>query len=199
MYKLIALLFVVMVMVGCASSNPDDLLLNPEGTTFNPGDLDSALINVGDPYSDAIAGDMSLPINGATFLDANDPRLAALDPALAAEAKTVLRDIHFAYNSPEILPNEARILEQIAVFMQRFPNATLEIEGHCDSRGTEEYNMALGSRRATSVREFLSDLGVSYNRLYIISFGEEQPISSAQNETAYAQNRRAHFKVGLTQ
>jgi peptidoglycan-associated lipoprotein len=186
------------MLVGCRTTpKPEDELLDPMGTTFDPGSLDTALIDPGDPYAEAMPGDMPLG-PGATFIDPSDPRLAAIDPELAAEAQTVLRDVHFAYDSSEILPNEARILEQVAVFMNRFPHALLEIEGHCDERGTEEYNMALGSRRSAAVRQFLSDLGIDYNRLYTISYGEEQPVDPGHSETAWAKNRRAHFNVGIT-
>ena len=69
------------------------------------------------------------------------------------------------------------------------------IEGHCDERGTEEYNLALGERRARSAYEFLILLGVDSERLEIISYGEERPLNPADNETAWAENRRAEFNV----
>jgi outer membrane protein OmpA-like peptidoglycan-associated protein len=200
MLRILLVVLTLTVLVGCRTApKPGDETLGPMGATFNPGDLDSAIINPGDVYDDTIATDMAMPVaGGATFMNANDPRLASINPQLAADAQAVLHDIHFAYNSSEILPNEARILEQIGVFMNRFPEALLEIEGHCDDRGTEEYNMALGSRRAAAVRQFLSDLNVNYNRLYTISFGEESPADPSQGESAWAKNRRAHFNVGVT-
>jgi peptidoglycan-associated lipoprotein len=69
------------------------------------------------------------------------------------------------------------------------------IEGHCDERGTNEYNLALGDRRAYSSRAFLADLGIDDSRLSIISYGEEQPIDSRSSEEAWAKNRRAHFVI----
>jgi len=200
MLRILLILLTLTVLVGCRTPQPTgDELLDPMGATFNPGDLDAAMIAANDPYDDSFPDDMVLPVaGGAQFLDPRDPRLAAMNPQLAADAQMTLQDIHFAYNSPEILPNEARILEQIAVFMSRYPQALLEIEGHCDERGTEEYNMTLGSKRSMAVRQFLSDLGVDYNRLYPISFGEEHPVDPGQGENAWAKNRRAHFNVGVT-
>jgi peptidoglycan-associated lipoprotein len=188
------------MLVGCRTTpKPSDEILDPMGGTFNPGDVDAAMIAGNDPYADSFPDDMVLPVAGnRTFMDPNDPRLESINPQLAADARIALQDVHFAYNSSEILPNEARILEQISLFMNRFPEALLEIEGHCDERGTEEYNMALGSRRSAAVRQFLSDLGIDYNRLYTISFGEENPVDPGHGENAWAKNRRAHFNVGIT-
>jgi peptidoglycan-associated lipoprotein len=109
----------------------------------------------------------------------------------------VLRDIHFAYDSSTILPNDAAILQQIGAFLKRYPNVIIQIEGHCDERGTEEYNMALGSRRANAARQFVADLGIDASRLYTISYGEMRPADPGHTEEAYAKNRRAHFLVGL--
>ena len=74
-------------------------------------------------------------------------------------------------------------------------NVSVIIEGHCDERGTNEYNMALGDRRASSAKSFLVDLGVESRRLTTISYGEEKPIDPAHNEAAWAKNRRAHFVI----
>jgi len=75
------------------------------------------------------------------------------------------------------------------------PAARVTIEGHCDNRGTNEYNLALGDRRAHSAQVFLIDLGIAESRVQTISFGEERPIDTADNEAAWAQNRRAHFVI----
>jgi peptidoglycan-associated lipoprotein len=77
--------------------------------------------------------------------------------------------------------------------MKKHPNAKLQIEGHCDERGTAEYNMALGERRATAVMTYLGSLGVPKAALSTVSFGKEKPLDPGHNEGAWAKNRRAHF------
>ena len=75
------------------------------------------------------------------------------------------------------------------------PGVTVTIEGHCDERGTNEYNLALGDRRAESAKRFLTDLGISATRLTTVSYGEERPVDPRHNEEAWAKNRRAHFVI----
>ena len=79
--------------------------------------------------------------------------------------------------------------------MQTYPDVTLSIEGHCDERGTREYNLALGERRANSVRSYMEALGIDGSRLSVISFGKERPAVLGSNESAWAQNRRGVFVV----
>jgi peptidoglycan-associated lipoprotein len=103
--------------------------------------------------------------------------------------------IHFAFDSFE-LDSEARdVLKQKAKILKNYPEIKMVIEGHCDERGTEEYNLALGERRARAAYEFLILLGVDAGRLRIISYGEEKPVDPAHNETAWAKNRRDAFKI----
>lgn len=103
--------------------------------------------------------------------------------------------VFFGFDSSE-LDDEARaIAERLAVWMQENPSATVTIEGNCDERGTREYNLALGERRANSVRDYLVALGVNPSRLSTISFGKERPAVLGSNEYAWAQNRRDFFKV----
>ncbi len=199
MWKILLAVVIVAVLAGCKTPSTGDDLTTLDGSAFDLGAVDPAIIPATDLAAERWSGDLGLPVaGGAMFVDPNDPSLAALDPQLAADAQAVLRDVHFAYDSSEILPNEAAILQQVAGFVSRYPSVLLQIGGHCDERGTEEYNMALGSRRASAVRSFLADLQINPNRLYTISFGEEQPADPGNSETAWARNRRAHFKIGLT-
>lgn len=103
--------------------------------------------------------------------------------------------IHFNFDSYELRPEARSALQQISEHMKRFDNLRLVIEGHCDERGTAEYNLALGERRARAAYEFLILLGVRSDRMQIISYGEERPLDPRSNETAWAKNRRAEFKV----
>lgn len=106
-----------------------------------------------------------------------------------------VKDIFFDYDKADLSAESRAILETNARWFRQYPGAKLVIEGHCDERGTEEYNLALGDRRAQATREYLIELGVSQDQLESISLGEEQPFSPGHDEESYAQNRRAHFAV----
>ena len=112
---------------------------------------------------------------------------------LGPEEGGVLKDVHFAYDSYE-LDGEARdVLAANAEWLKDNSRARTEIEGHCDERGTVEYNLALGARRAKAVKDYLTTLGISGDRLSTISYGEELPLCREQSESCYARNRRVHF------
>jgi peptidoglycan-associated lipoprotein len=108
---------------------------------------------------------------------------------------SLLKDIHFGFDRYDLTPKARDILSQNAELLLKNPGAKIQIEGHCDERGTIEYNLALGERRATSTREYLISLGVSTNRISTISYGEEMPLDSRHNEDAWAKNRRSHFII----
>lgn len=110
-----------------------------------------------------------------------------------AEAGGALEDIYFDYDSAAVSPEGRSILEQNASIIKSTPGARAEIEGHCDKRGTSEYNLALGEERARAVASTLVSLGVPSTQLSIISYGEEIPLDPRESEDAYAKNRRAHF------
>ncbi len=112
---------------------------------------------------------------------------------LGPEEGGVLKDAYFAFDSSE-LDREARdVLNANAEWLKENPRARTEIEGHCDERGTTEYNLALGARRAKAAKDYLVSLGVSAGRLSTISYGEELPICRESNESCWARNRRVHF------
>ena len=92
-------------------------------------------------------------------------------------------------------PQAQEILTNKAKWLRDNPAATVTIEGHCDNRGTNEYNLALGEGRAQSAKTFLMDLGVDVSKLRTISYGEERPLDPQQTESAWAKNRRAHFVI----
>lgn len=102
-------------------------------------------------------------------------------------------DIYFGFDQ-SVLTSAARgVLELKAAWLRSNPDVSVIIEGHCDERGTAEYNIALGERRARSAMDFLVDLGVQSSRLRTVSYGEERPIDPGHNEDAWAMNRRVHF------
>lgn len=102
-------------------------------------------------------------------------------------------DIHFEFDSSTLTTEAQLILKKKAEWLQNNPEAMSTIEGHCDDRGTNEYNLALGDRRATSAKTFLVDLGISASRLTTLSYGEERPVDLEKNEDAWAKNRRCRF------
>jgi len=110
-------------------------------------------------------------------------------------AKFENEDIHFDFDKYYIRPDAAEILKKKAQWLKEHPEVHLLIEGHCDERGTEEYNLALGERRANSAKEFLVSLGIDPKRISIISYGEERPVDPRSCEEAWAKNRRDHFVI----
>ena len=116
---------------------------------------------------------------------------------LAPDDKTRFEneDIYFDFDSIQLTPQAQEILTKKGIWLRDNPAATVTIEGHCDNRGTNEYNLALGEGRAQSAKTFLTDLGIDGSRLRTISYGEERPLDPGQTETAWAKNRRVHFVI----
>lgn len=103
--------------------------------------------------------------------------------------------VYFDFDRSNIRDDQAQRLEANAAFLKENPGITVRVEGNCDERGTNEYNMALGDRRAMSAKKYLMNLGVSSTQLDTISFGEEKPLGFGQNELSWSQNRRDDFVV----
>jgi len=151
------------------------------------------------------------PVVGPTGPEAKGPTVVEVPAALVPEKeaeyfpslqelgkkkskeKSPFEDIFFAFNE-SLLSEEAReILQKNAEWLRSHGPAQILIEGHCDERGTVEYNLALGERRAQGAKDFLLNLGVSSDRISIISYGKEKPFALGHDEEARAQNRRSHF------
>jgi peptidoglycan-associated lipoprotein len=98
--------------------------------------------------------------------------------------------VHFEYNEYNVTDEDKGILQRQSTWLQRYPQVRITVEGHCDERGTREYNLALGARRANAVKEYLESLGVSASRLDTISYGKERPICTESDDNCWAQNRR---------
>ena len=120
---------------------------------------------------------------------------AARREIMAARSLFENEDIHFEFDKSTLMPSEQEILRRKADWLQNNTDVKVIIEGHCDERGTNEYNLALGDRRSESAKAFLVDLGIAASRLMTISYGEERPIDPAHNEEAWAKNRRASCTV----
>jgi peptidoglycan-associated lipoprotein len=107
----------------------------------------------------------------------------------------LLKDIRFDYDKYDIRREDEGILKENAAFLKKNPKMKIQIEGHCDERGTVEYNLALGERRANSTKKYLVSLGIASDRISTISYGKERPLDPGHNEEAWAKNRRAHIVV----
>lgn len=130
---------------------------------------------------------------------AEEQRIAEenLRAAKAAAEKRRFSDqnIHFAFDSSELSSMAMTLLKEKAEFLKNNTGVSVTIEGHCDERGTTEYNLALGERRAQSAKNYLVNLGISASRLNTVSYGEERPLDPGHGESAWQKNRRAHFVI----
>ena len=116
-------------------------------------------------------------------------------PAPVQEIKENFQRVNFAFDSSALSGDTRSLLSANAAIMAGHPSISLEIQGHCDERGTTDYNLALGERRARAVRDYLVNQGVAPSRVKTVSFGEERPLQGGATEVAWAQNRRAEFRI----
>jgi peptidoglycan-associated lipoprotein len=141
------------------------------------------------------------PAQAAETAPAKAPEEQKLDEAAMAAAAQAdkeasqFADIRFTFDRFDLRPDARKILDMHAKWLVAHPEFMVRIEGNCDERGTAEYNMALGQRRAASALKYLVDLGVGKNRVSTISYGKERPLDPGHNEKAWAKNRRDHFSV----
>ncbi|WP_413853626.1 peptidoglycan-associated lipoprotein Pal [Candidatus Ruminimicrobium bovinum] len=148
---------------------------NPDGTLGG----DDAFSSQGEPIS----------IDDIRFTDEPSLRNSATDK------RAGLATIYFDYDSNSITEEAKEILKENAKYLKNNANLKLVVEGHCDERGTSEYNLSLGQRRALKVKEYYVQLGILPSRIATISYGEEKPEDKRSNESAWAKNRRAETKV----
>jgi len=152
------------------------------------------------------SGESSLvgPKEEAGDMRGRDVRFRDLEPGRAGkggadlpfEAKAFEEEmIFFEFDRYDLSPQARAILEKKAIWLKNNPKYRLRIEGHCDERGTNEYNLALGDRRANAAKNYLVSLGVEPERISTISYGEERPLDPRNTEDAYSKNRRAEFKL----
>ena len=182
---MILCLIVVAALIGCQRkvvTTEDTLSQAPEGQTSTTGTGDGAGWREEDISSSGRQG-----VDSAAEFTTDDG-------VLMNRERFINADIFFEFDSSTLSAEAESILRAKAEWMRRNPSLTIVIEGHCDNRGTTEYNLALGERRAESVKRFLIDLGIAETRIRTISFGEERPLVMGDNEEAWAKNRRAHFE-----
>jgi peptidoglycan-associated lipoprotein len=138
---------------------------------------------------------LPLPESSKSGPEPAAPPLSGAERPVPSEFTEVreLRDIFFDFDRYAIRPDAERTLAQNLEWIQSNSNALILIEGHCDERGTSEYNLALGDRRAQAARNFLVSRGVRADRITLVSYGKERPVCSERNEECWGRNRRAHF------
>ncbi|MDK2857124.1 MAG: peptidoglycan-associated lipoprotein [Verrucomicrobiota bacterium] len=161
----LSLLLAVVSLSGCKSpeTNPAGVYGSNYGGTSSYGALDGGSI----PMANRFSGGLEHP--------------------------GMFSPVYFAYDSSQVSATERSKVESIANYLKQNNSATVIIEGHCDERGSREYNLALGERRALAVRTYLIDLGISAERIQTKSYGEEKPANPGHDEAAWTANRRAEF------
>jgi len=146
----------------------------------------------------------STPPPAPAPVQSDTPTAATTTPAPSSTARPAVQDfaavpelvdVFFDFDKYDIRPGDAKTLDANANWLKSNSSHLVLIEGHCDERGTNEYNLALGERRAKSTMNYLVSQGVQANRITIISYGEERPQCTEHNEACWAKNRRAHFLV----
>ncbi|MBD3161828.1 MAG: peptidoglycan-associated lipoprotein Pal [Candidatus Eisenbacteria bacterium] len=123
----------------------------------------------------------------------SEPEAPETDEPADRDPMTEIEDVFFDYDRYNLREDARRTLEQNAQILSNNPDLMLTLEGHCDERGTVEYNLALGERRAQSVKDYLVQFGIDASRLRTISYGEERPFAQGHTESAWSKNRRVHF------
>lgn len=142
------------------------------------------------PRVESVGPETVKPVDTGTKAQTVD----AMEMARKAAAG-VLKTINFDFDKSDIRDADKGKLQAIAGFMQNYPQAKLNLEGHCDERGTVEYNIALGDRRAHAALRYLASLGVAESRLNPVSYGKERPLVTGSNEQSWFENRRCEFKM----
>jgi len=170
----------------------------------------SAPVEPSPPAPEVVApagGGESAPGDDVERLDAEPFREEMLDVELAPEileedldveslnARRVLRTVYFAFDSARLSDEALATLEANARWLREHPEFRVIVEGHCDERGTTEYNLNLGARRAAAIRDHLVRLGIPADRIETVSYGEERPVDPGHDESAWSKNRRGEFRL----
>ena len=168
--RFLALLLAAFVIAGCSSTGSQEPIEEP----------DDSVVTEPQPAAPA-----------EPVVDEGPSDFDASGNPLDANGNPLSRTFYFDYDKAVLRPADLAALEVHAQILRRNPDSSVVIEGHCDERGTREYNLALGERRADSIRSFLLSAGVSSRQLETVSYGEEQPEDPGHNEASWARNRRA--------
>ena len=178
----------LIAVAGCSKKPPADLP-PPPPTTGNPSGMAGSPTTPGAPGASGAqtpGGVGSTTVPGGNGASGAAPGTRA---DLVAQAGT--DTVHFATDSSDLDSDAQAILAKQVAWLQKYPSIRVTVEGHCDERGTREYNLALGDRRANSAKNFLVNAGVPAARITVISYGKERPLAQGSDEESWAQNRRA--------
>ena len=148
-----------------------------------------------EPSQDAASASVDAKADSVEARQASQTPQAAADAGASATSLLLEEQIYFDFDSALLTGPATQRLIGKADYLRQHGDVAITVEGHCDARGTEAYNMALGQRRAEAVKRFLLDLGIRSERVETISYGEERPAVSGNDESAWAQNRRAEFLI----
>lgn len=181
------LLLVPLVLVGCRKKQP----ANPEPAA------DTTSVTLRPPASGMTDAERERMRNDSITLatEAAERERRAREAATAVARDALTDIVFFEYDSDEITPTAQAKLDRKAAVLRANPGVRVRIEGHCDQRGSTEYNLALGQRRAEAVRAYLVNLGIDGARLSTLSYGKERPLVEGEDEDSFARNRRAEFAV----
>ena len=177
-----------------SSTNATDLKLDqglgavsPEGSTkVSPADSTTYTITAAGPGGSADA-------SASVSVTQPPPPPAPPQPSVDELFLKEVQDAYFDFDKSDIRPDARDALAKTADFLRKYPEVKVTIEGHCDERGSTEYNIGLGDRRAEAVRQYLISLGITADRLNTVSYGKERPFCTDHNEECWQQNRRGHF------
>lgn len=183
-YVLICVVAASLAVTGCKRKTPDITPL-PGARTGLPGEKPSPL-----PEGGKLGPGEQVGVGGGALAG-----LEEFEGMLADRAALSAHTVHFDFDSAVVKRSELPHVEAVAAALKADPTVKLLIEGHCDERGTEEYNRALGERRALALREALVKRGIAPERIRTISYGEDRPVDPGHNEEAWAKNRRGEFLV----
>jgi peptidoglycan-associated lipoprotein len=166
---------------------PDVGAVAPEGSSkVTPSDSVTYTLTASGPGGTA---DSTVRITVAQPPAEPAPANASLDELFLKE----VQDAYFDLDKADIRPDARAALQKSADFLRNYPQIKVVVEGHCDERGSTEYNLALGDRRAAAVKQFMVSLGIGADRLSTVSYGKEKPFCMESNESCWQQNRRGHF------
>jgi peptidoglycan-associated lipoprotein len=183
------LVLVALTLTACGGKKPPVARPTPPPPTAGGAATPAPPAPLPEPEPSLGSVPLEPSVSGADLMDYNARSLDEIN------RESPLQPVFYGYDSSDISGDTQAVLEQNAEVLRRYPNWIVTIEGHCDERGTAEYNLSLGERRAQSARAYLVSLGIPADRLRTVSYGKEFPFDPGSNEEAWAKNRRAHFVV----
>lgn len=201
----VAFLAIASVSTGCKGRKPKDLTLIPGQTVKPPPDTGPTATAGNTANPDAGVGTRIVDVPPPATTTVTPPPTDASGNIPGAGWEDIPGDffenriifaqntVYFDFDRHEVKASERTKIDEVAVYLKGDAKVKILVEGHCDERGTEEYNRALGERRALSVREYLINSGIALDRVHTISFGEDKPAVPGQTEAAWAKNRRGVF------